>query len=308
VPTWVVALPRNIRPGVTYMITRRCFQRTFRLRPSDETNRIFRYCLGLAAKRTGVLLHAVCVMSNHHHLVVTDVLGTLPDFVRELHRLVAKALNASQGQWENLWSTDRCHFLELGDDDDIIAKIAYLAANPVEAGLVASPQEWPGVMHLPRQDEYFTRVERPAAYFGARSSAPEEIELRIAPPRWIERLVERVDAAVQEKVEAMVAKMREEGWSFLGRAGVLATSFVKRARSYEERRKLIPQIAARSRTLRKRLLEAQREFRRAYFGALELWRRGARDAVFPAGTWWLRVFHGVAVANGNDAASALTPT
>jgi putative transposase len=54
------------------------------------------------------------------------------------------------------------------------------------------------------------------------------------------------------------------------------------------------------------LLEAQREFRRAYFTALELWRRGARDVLFPAGTWWLRVFHGVAVANGNDAASALT--
>jgi hypothetical protein len=40
------------------------------------------------------------VMSNHHHLVVTDRRGALPDFLRELHRLTAKAINASQGQWK----------------------------------------------------------------------------------------------------------------------------------------------------------------------------------------------------------------
>ena len=68
------------------MITRRCYQRTFRLRPSDETNHIYLYCLAWAAAKTGVEIHAACVMSNHHHLVLTDVYGTLPDFLRELHR------------------------------------------------------------------------------------------------------------------------------------------------------------------------------------------------------------------------------
>ena len=109
-----MALPRRIVPSTTYMITRRCYQRTRRLRPSPETNQIFLYCLAWAAAKTGVVIHAVCVMSNHHHIVLTDVHGALPDFARELHRTVAKAINAAQGQCENLWSVEHYHSLELG--------------------------------------------------------------------------------------------------------------------------------------------------------------------------------------------------
>ena len=77
---------------------------------------------------------------------------------------------------------------------------------------------------------------------------------------------------------------------------------MKRARSYEKKRKSIPQVAARSWHSRKRMLAAQREFRRAYYAALDPWCAGMREVVFPAGTWWLRVFHGVATAE--DAAPA----
>jgi putative transposase len=140
-----MAHPRRVVPGETYLITRRCYQRTFRLRPCAETNRIFLYCLAFAAQRTGVVLHAVCVMSNHHHLVVTDVRGVLPEFLRELHRLTAKAINASQGQWENLWAAEPCNAVRLVTDGDVEDKIAYVVANPVAAGLVAQPEQWPGV-------------------------------------------------------------------------------------------------------------------------------------------------------------------
>ena len=107
-----MARPRPIVASKTYMITRRCYQRTFRLRPSDETNQIFLYSLAWAAAKTGVQIHAACVMSNHHHIVLTDVCGMLPDFLRELHRTVAKAVNATQGEWENLWSAEPYHSLE----------------------------------------------------------------------------------------------------------------------------------------------------------------------------------------------------
>jgi hypothetical protein len=87
----------------------------------------------------------------------------------------------------------------------------------------------------------------------------------------------------------------EKGWEFLGRAKVLATSFVKRARSLEKRRKLVPRGAARSMFLRLRMLESIREFRRAYRDALTAWRDGDKDVGFPEGTWWMRVFHRVKV-------------
>jgi REP element-mobilizing transposase RayT len=278
------------------MVTRRCAQRIHRFRPCAETNDIFCYGLALAAAKTGVLIHAVCLMSNHHHLVVTDVEGRMPDFTRELHRSTAKAINASQGQAESVWSAERCHLLELGDEDDVLEKIAYLAANPVEAGLVESPEEWPGVLFIPSDEVRVIRVRRPKAYFGEDSAAPEEIELWIVPPPRIANLAARVAAAVHARVAAARTKMREAGWNFLGRAAVLATSFVGRAKSFEKTRQLVPQIGAIRPDLRRTLLAAQRAFRQAYHDALDRWRDGLRSVVFPLGTWWMKVFHGAAVA------------
>lgn len=60
-----VTAPRQILPGTTYMVTRRCSERRFFLRPSALTTAIFRYLLAVAASRYNVLVHAYCVMSNH---------------------------------------------------------------------------------------------------------------------------------------------------------------------------------------------------------------------------------------------------
>jgi putative transposase len=38
-----------------------------------------------------------------------------------------------------------------------------------------------------------------------------------------------------------------------------------------------------------------RDFRARYRECIECWRAGIRDVVFPAGTWWMNVFHAVAV-------------
>jgi hypothetical protein len=58
----------------------------------------------------------------------------------------------------------------------------------------------------------------------------------------------------------------------------------------------VPQIGAIRPDLRRTLLAAQRAFRQAYHDALDRWRDGLRSVVFPLGTWWMKVFHGAAVA------------
>jgi REP element-mobilizing transposase RayT len=138
--------PRNVRPGATYLITRRCIERRFLLRPSQLTNQIIEYCLGVAAERSGVELHVFCAMSNHVHAVLTDVEGRLPEFLHHFHRNVAVALNASLGRTENVWSVGQTSAVELGDEWDILEKMAYVVANPTAAGLLRSPQKWPGVI------------------------------------------------------------------------------------------------------------------------------------------------------------------
>jgi REP element-mobilizing transposase RayT len=297
-----VCHPRRIVAGETYLITRRCSQRTFRLRPSAETNRIFLYCLAFAAQRTGVVLHAACVMSNHHHLVVTDVRGMLPDFLREFHRLTAKAMNASQGQWENLWAAEQCNAVRLVTDEDIDDKIAYVVANPIAAGLVKQPEQWPGVLAW---GERAQQVARPGSYFREDGTCPERLTLSFERPRsiigrpvglreWKERVARTLAAKVAEAHRNVYAAGKE----FLGPTGVLAGSFIRRARTYEARFGVIPTFAAKARSVREELGRVETYFRKRYREAFKEWRVGVRDVVFPVGTWWMAVVHGAVAGAG----------
>jgi REP element-mobilizing transposase RayT len=291
--------PRHVVAGATYLVTRRCCQRSFRLRPSPLTTQILTYCLALAAAKTGVVIHAGCFMSNHHHLVVTDEKGVLPDFLRELHRATAKAMNASQGQRENLWSAEPCSVVRLVDDHDVVDKIAYVAANPVAAGLVAKPEEWPG---LSLWKECVVRVRRPGVYFDQRRPARDALELRIAAPlatssnastaSW----ARRVELALAKKVTDAHRAMRSACRTFLGRAAVRAQTFVKHAKSREPRRTIIPTVAAKNPAARSAMLSLQRAFRTAYRQAVLAWKLGERAIEFPFGTWWMRVHHRAACA------------
>ena len=47
-----MSLPREVLPGRTYMITRRCSERRFLLWPDNKTTNAFIYCLAVAAQRT----------------------------------------------------------------------------------------------------------------------------------------------------------------------------------------------------------------------------------------------------------------
>jgi len=60
-----MTLPRQVVPGRDYMITRRCSERRFFLRPDEDTTNAFVYCLALAATRANVQVTFSVAMSNH---------------------------------------------------------------------------------------------------------------------------------------------------------------------------------------------------------------------------------------------------
>jgi hypothetical protein len=244
-------------------------------------------------------------MSNHHHLVVTDRHGVLPNFLRELHRLTAKAMNASQGQWENLWAAEPCNVVRLVTDEDIEDKIAYVVANPVAAGLVKHPADWPGVLLWGPSSR---RVSRPDSYFLKDGICPSEMALVIERPVPRDGMAmgtaawrQRVSRSIESKVVAAHRALREAGREFFGRAAVLATSFIQRARTYEARFGLIPTFAAKVRAVREGLRRVERHFRARYREAFQQWRNGCRHVAFPAGTWGMVVWHSVVVARAGDA-------
>jgi putative transposase len=196
-------------------------------------------------------------------------------------------MNAAQGQWENLWSAEPCSAIRLADDEDVIDKIAYVAVNPVAAGLVARPEEWPG---LSMWTDGVVTLGRPAAYFRHGGECPERASLRVVSPD-LRRPIADVQAAIAGKVALAHHRMRAQGRAFVGRAGVLAQSFVKRAKSFEPKRVLVPTVAAKNPKARKALLAIQKAFRVTYRKVLNAWKSGVRDCVFPFGTWWMRVHH-----------------
>lgn len=292
-----VTTPRQILPGRTYLVTRRCVQRQFLLKPSPRTNQLVRYCLADAARHTGVQIHAICFMSNHWHGVVTDPEARLPEFLERFHRLLARAQNAVLGRWEALWSSDKPSVVALSTDSDILEKMAYVVANPTAAGLVRVPHEWPGVISA--QFGSSTVVQRPEFFFDPRGAMPARATLQIVrPPIFQElsavELATRLFAAVERRVGEARETLRRSGRLFLGPKSIRRQSVDGRPRSYEVRRNPSPRIAAGNTPERLLAIGRLLEFVRRYRSAWHAWRSGRRDTVFPAGTYALRVHAQVA--------------
>src|SRR5690349_18809512 len=282
-------LPRPILPGTTYLVTRRCTQRQFLLLPSRRTRQVFHYCLAYAAERTGIIVHAVTVMSNHYHLVVTDPLGRLPAFTECLNKLVAKCLNASYGRWENFWSSEPISYVTLLDSDAVIDKIAYTLANPVLAGLVKRGDQWPG-LRLARPGSHPTK--RPPCFFREEGAMPRALSLEIVDPAPDNSNAgdtrTKIERAVAEREAQARENARREGFRFLGASRVMRQNRFMSPRTREVRRGVSPRIASRNKWLRIEVLSRSADFIRDYRRAFASWRLLDRLAVFPLGTYLMR--------------------
>src|SRR3970282_466367 len=159
-----MSLARQVLPGTTYMITRRCTQRQFLLTHTDKTNAILLYCLAIAAAQYGIQVHASCFWSNHYHLVCTDPRGVLPEFLRYFNEFTARALNASYGRWEALSASDGLSVVRLLAREDVVAKIAYTLAHPVAPRLVLPGRPASSARRPPRPSgRRFSSYRRPGS-------------------------------------------------------------------------------------------------------------------------------------------------
>jgi REP element-mobilizing transposase RayT len=282
-------------------VTRRCTQRQLLLRPSRRTNAILRYVLAIASKRFDVQVHAFCILSNHMHIVATDCDARLPQFVQYVSSLVARAVNASLGRWESLWAPSSYSAVRLESPEDIVAKTAYVLANPVSAGLVPCARDWPGLWSAPeRIGGPPIDAPRPSVFFSADGAMPDRAAITLVHPPGFDsadefrrRVVDAL-AAAEQAARHVASRVR----GFLGVARVLAQSPFSRPTAREERRGLNPRVAAADKWKRVEALTRLRAFVERYRVALREHRAGRRDAFFPAGTYLMRVAHGVACATG----------
>ena len=281
------------------MVTRRCTQRQYLLRPDRETNNAFIYCLAVAAQRNPIDVIDFMQMSNHLHDALYDRHGNAPAFYEDFHKLLAKCMNALRGRWENFFSSGQVGVVRLETREDLINKLVYVATNPVKDGLVARVDDWPGSSgYRALLSGEPLRATRPKHFFAEDGMMPEEVTLHLTiPPELGDR--DEILAELQVRVAAAEEEAARErartGKRVLGRYAVLRQSWRDSPTSREPRRGLRPTIAARSLWARLEAIQRKREFTVAY--------RRARQALlagmpipFPYGTYWLGRFMGVEVA------------
>jgi len=286
-------LPRQVLPRQFYLVTRRCTQRQFLLRPDPATNNAFLYCLAEAASRCEIDILLPCAMSNHYHAVIYDRAGRYPEFIEHFHKFLAKSQNALRGRWENFWASEQTSVVKLVDRAAVLDKLVYTAANPVLDHLVERTHHWPGVHGLSALlNGRVLRARRPLHFFRADGDMPDEVELSLTIPPELGPAAD-VIAELHDRVRRLedehAAERQRTGRRVLGRRAVLAQSWRARPASVEPRRNLRPCVACPNKWARIEALLRNRLFLREYADARARWLDGVA-AVFPPGTYWLHRF------------------
>jgi putative transposase len=137
-------MPRPPRPQVAggiYHVTARSNLGRVAFRNDDERAR-FLGVLEAGVERCGWSCRAYCVLSTHYHLLVVT---PEPDIAAGM-----QYLNGRYAQWANWNRTERGHIFEgryksvlVRSESHAIELHRYIALNPVRAGLVRDPEDWP---------------------------------------------------------------------------------------------------------------------------------------------------------------------
>ena len=133
--------PRLLVCGASYHVMNRG-NRKMRIFEDDRDRRRFLRLMLEEKERYGVDVGAGCLMGNHFHGLVTTPHGNLSDFMEQWEGRFAKYSN---------WRYDRVGHLFQGrfrdvfieHDIHLLTALCYIFLNPVSAGLVRKPEDYP---------------------------------------------------------------------------------------------------------------------------------------------------------------------
>jgi len=297
---------KRVIAGKVWATDRRTTRRYFLFSPKErrQLEPAFWYCLAVCAAEHGIVIHAAVLMSTHIHLVYTDVRGVQPLFKRQFHRLFAHCVKAILGWPEEVFNKHPGGEHEPLGEEALIEALGYLIGNPPSAFAVRYAKDWPGPKTLPGDiGTRIIRVERPDSFFDPTNPKwPDVGELRLEMPERLEATYGAEEARrliagnVCRREREALSESKKHGIAFKGVRRVERMPHTARARSYEVFGKVNPRFrASGNRALAQDKVRELREFDAEYDQALARWSAGDRRAVFPYGTWWMRVHHDVRV-------------
>ncbi len=128
-------------PGAIYHATSRGDRREPIYR--DDQDRLDQLSvLEQAATRFDAQVLAYCLMGNHYHLVLHTRHGNLSRFMRHLNGVYTQRFNRRHGLVGHLFQ-GRFKAILVDRDTYLFALCRYVERNPVAAGLVFHPGDWP---------------------------------------------------------------------------------------------------------------------------------------------------------------------
>lgn len=275
-------------------VTCRTTQGRFLLRPSSAVNQAILACLGRAQRYSGMVVVAHGFLSNHYHLLLVPVSEQqLARFMQFLNTNIAKQVGRLNGWSGPFWGRRYQAIPVSEDDEDQIARLIYLLEQGVKEGLVARPQDWPGVncaVELAQGTNQQTGIwhERSRIWRAAQAGVklPKALRqtrevLTLSPlPAWASKTAKQYREAIRELIAAIEERAR--GRKPLGARAVLAQH--PHDRPEHSNRSPAPLCHASDKQTWLGMRTAYYHFVRAYRRAALEWKAG-RPAEFPLGAF-----------------------
>ena len=138
-------MPRNpcyYLPRIPVHIVQRCNNRQA-VFFDDEDHRSYRRWLKEGAERYGCAVHGYVLMTSHVHVLLTpEKADSISKLVQYVGRYYVSYINHEYGRTGSLW--EGRHKGSLVDSDGyLLACQRYIELNPVRAGMVQIPGEYP---------------------------------------------------------------------------------------------------------------------------------------------------------------------
>ena len=167
------ALARPFRiefPGAFYHVTSRGNERKAVFRTSRDRERFLSY-LESAHDRYGAVIHVYCLMENHYHLLLETPRGNLSQILHHINGAYTTYFNIKRGRSGHLFQ-GRFKGILIEKDAYGEELSRYIHLNPVRAGVVKDPLEYPWSSYpyyigQKREPEWLT-TEWILGYFGGR--------------------------------------------------------------------------------------------------------------------------------------------
>jgi len=136
-----MARPLRIQfQGAVYHVTSRGNERREIFR-DDQDRKIFLDTLKNVIFRYNWLCHTYCLMDNHYHLLIETPDGNLSIGMRQLNGNYTQRFNKRHSRAGHLFQ-GRFKAVLIQKDSHLLEVCRYVVLNPVQVGMVQSPEEW----------------------------------------------------------------------------------------------------------------------------------------------------------------------